>query len=103
MRHRFARLKFVAAAIVSVVSAVLLSSVTRAAEDESYTALQDWLERSRTITPQFTPGQHLTEKDRAVLEAFIPQSAWEYYFFPGMEIAATGQYPYPQDCVVVSK
>jgi hypothetical protein len=81
------------------VSTVLLSSVTSAAEDQSYKALRDWLERSRTVTPQFTPGQHLTEKDQAVLEAFIPQSAWVYYFFPGMEmeIAATGQYPYPKD------
>ncbi len=98
-RHRFPRLAFIAAALVSLVSTVLLSHVASAAEDQTYKALRDWLERSRAVTPQFTPGQHLTEKDRAVLEALIPQTAWEYYFFPGMEmeIAATGQYPYPQD------
>jgi hypothetical protein len=39
------------------------------------------------------------EADRKALEPFIPQSAWEYYFFPGlgMEMTATGRYPFPPD------
>ncbi|MEE8303816.1 MAG: hypothetical protein V3S24_15430 [Candidatus Tectomicrobia bacterium] len=87
-----------------VLAAFLLSSVplgplAQAAEDQSYQALRDWIEQHRTATPTFTPGQTLTLKDRQALEPFIPQTAWEYYFFDDMEmeIAETGQYPPPPD------
>jgi len=82
----------VGALFVAVVSA-------HAAEDQSYQALRNWIEQNRTTPPTFTPGQHLTEKDRKALEPFIPQSAWEYYFYPGMdmEITATGHYPFPPE------
>lgn len=80
-------------------SAVWRTPVSWAAEGQSYQALRDWIEQYRTVPPQFTPGQVLTEKDRKVLEPFIPQSAWAYYFFDGMEmeIAATGHYPPPPE------
>jgi hypothetical protein len=83
-------------------AAVLLGGVSvaplaRAAEGQSYQALRNWIEQYRPVPPTFTPGQHLTEKERKALEPFIPQSAWEYYFFDGMdmEIAPTGHYPPP--------
>lgn len=84
--------------------AILLGSLTlappaRAAGGQSDQALRDWLEQHRAVSPQFTPGQTLTGKDRALLEPFIPQAAWEYYFFDGMEmeIAPTGHYPPPPE------
>jgi hypothetical protein len=51
------------------------------------------------VQPTFTPGQHLSEKDRKALEPFIPHTAWAYYFFPGMdmEITAANQYPLPPE------
>ena len=85
----------------AVIISVWLSTVVsaHAAGDQSYQTLRHWLEQHRTVPPAFTPGQHLTEKDRKALEPFIPQSAWEYYFFDGMdmEITATGHYPFPPD------
>ena len=87
-----------------VMLALLLSSISapplaRAAENRSYQALRDWLEQARTATPAFSPGQTLTIKDRTALESFIPQSAWEYYFFDDMEmqITETGHYPPPPE------
>ena len=68
--------------------------------DQSYQALRYWIEHYQPDAKTVTPGQHLTQKDRKnVLEALIPQSAWEYYFFDGldMEIAATGHYPPPAE------
>jgi len=78
---------------------LLPGSATRAAEDQGYQALRNWIEQSRTVPPTFTPGQRLTEADRKALEPFLPQSAWEYYVYPGMdmEIAATAHYPFPSD------
>ncbi|MBI3801173.1 MAG: DUF1329 domain-containing protein [Deltaproteobacteria bacterium] len=65
--------------------------------DRSYKAVRDWLEQYREVAPSFQPGEHLTYKDIDRLRPFIPQPAWEYYFFPDMdmEIAATGKYPPP--------
>jgi hypothetical protein len=87
-----------------LVGAMLLGSLSlaplaRAADEQSYKALRDWIEQYRTVPLQFTVGQTLTEKDRALLEPFIPQSAWKYYFFDGMEmeIAPTAHYPAPPD------
>jgi hypothetical protein len=83
---------------MGVVSTLLFSRLSLAAEDQTYKALRNWIEQNRAVSPSFTPGQHLTEKDRKALEPFIPQSAWEYYFFAGMdmEVAATGKYPNPE-------
>jgi hypothetical protein len=70
-----------------------------AVEDQSYEALRHWIEHYNPDAQTVTPGQHLTEEARDFLEPLIPQSAWEYYFFDGMdmEIAATGHYPAPPD------
>ena len=67
-------------------------------QDQSYDTLRNWIEHARPET-ELTPGQHLTLKDRAILEPLIPQPAWEYYFYDGMdmEIAETGTYPPPAD------
>jgi hypothetical protein len=71
--------------------------LARATDEQSYAALRHWIEHYRPVPPTFAPGQTLTEKDRKMLEPFIPVPAWEYYFFDGleMEIAATGHYPPP--------
>ena len=64
-------------------------AAARAAEDQSYQALVNWLEHHREAPPTFEPGQTLGLHDRKALEPFIPQSAWEYYFFDDMEMAIT--------------
>ena len=71
----------------------------RATADQSYQALVNWLEQYREAPPTFEPGQTLGLPDRKALEPFLPQSAWEYYFFDDMEmeIAATGEYPPPPE------
>ena len=71
----------------------------RAANEQSYEALRQWLDRYRETQPGFEPGQRLTLKDRHVLEPFLPQSSWAYYFFDGMEMEITepGQYPFPPE------
>jgi hypothetical protein len=76
-----------------------LTSLSSASEGQSYEALRHWLEQHRTAEPGFAAGQHLTLKDREALEPFIPQSAWEYYFFSDldMEITPTGHYPPPPE------
>jgi len=51
-------------------------------EQRSYRALRDWLEQYRGTTPTFQPGQHLTAADQEALKPFIPQPAWEYFFYP---------------------
>ena len=86
------------AAVVVCASAARIS-VVMAAENQNYEVLRHWIEQYRPVPPTFTPGQHLTEKDRKSLEPFIPQPAWDYYFFDGMdmEIAATGHYPPPDN------
>ena len=67
--------------------------------DQSYDAMRYWIEHYRPDEETLTPGQQLTEKDRQALQALIPQSAWEYYFFDSMKmnIAETGDYPPPTD------
>jgi len=69
----------------------------RADDPQSYQALVSWIEQNRSATPTFSPGQRLTEKDWEAIKPFIPQSAWEYYHFAGMdmEIDATHTYPFP--------
>jgi hypothetical protein len=68
--------------------------------DQSYQALRDWIDNSRPGAKTVVPGQHYTEQDRkSVLEPLIPHTAWKYYFFGDMdmEVAATGNYPAPDD------
>src|SRR5712691_2560198 len=55
-------------------------------ERRSYRALRDWLEQYRGTTPTFQPGQHLTAADQEALKPFIPQPAWEYFFYPEMDM-----------------
>jgi hypothetical protein len=83
--------------LVAMLSALSVQSY--ATEDQSYQALLDWINNPLAGTPAI-PGQHLTLSDReAVLEALIPQTAWEYYFFDDMdmEIAATRHYSAPDN------
>ena len=82
-----------------MLSGLWLSPTTAFANpDQSYDTLRHWIEHARPET-ELTPGQHLTLEDRAALESFIPQPAWEYYFYDGMdmEITETGTYPPPED------
>ena len=75
----------------------LSSRPVLAETDRNYKAVRDWLEQYREVAPSFQPGEHLTYKDIDRLRPFIPQPAWEYYFFSDMdmEVAATGKYPPP--------
>ena len=93
-RLRIAALVFAASGLVSG------PLPTFAAEDQSYQALRDWIERAAPGDGAITPDQHLSVNDRkALIEPLMPQSAWEYYIFDGMdmEIAATGHYPVPPE------
>jgi hypothetical protein len=81
---------------------ILLASLgvapwSMAAEERSYQALLNWLEEHRDATPAFQSGQHLSAADQDALKPFVPLSAWEFYFYPemDMEIAPTGHYPPP--------
>ena len=69
------------------------------AEDLNYESLVKWIEQYRAAEPSFSPGQHLSEKNWEAIKPFIPQSAWTYYRFEGMdmEIDATHHYPFPKD------
>ena len=67
--------------------------------DQSYDALRYWIDHFRPDAGTFTPGQHLTQADTKEIQPLIPHTAWEYYFFDGMdmEIAEAGHYPPPPD------
>jgi len=82
----------------SGVSETLPASPSLGGAGRSYQELRNWLEKYRDAEPIFQPGQRLTAKDQEALKPFIPISAWEYYFFPDMEmeIAPTGTYPPPE-------
>jgi hypothetical protein len=84
---------------ITLVGGLLFSTPALADADRSYKAVRDWLEQYRAVPPSFQPGEKLTIKDVDRLRPFIPQPAWEFYFFPDMEmeIAATGTYPPPED------
>ena len=86
------------ALLVAALGLGMSFSTVQAAEDQSYDALRHWIEHARPET-ELTPGQHLTLEDRAILEPLIPQPAWEYYFYDGMdmEITEAGTYPPPDD------
>jgi hypothetical protein len=77
--------------------ALLIGGPAQADGDASYQALRDWLAAGDPAVEALAPGQHLGAKDRAQLEAYIPRTAWSYYFFDDMdmEIAAPGHYPPP--------
>lgn len=74
-------------------------SSAAAEPDRSYQAVRKWLEEYRDAKPDFKPGERLTIKDIDRIKPFLPQPAWEYYFFDDMdmEVAATGAYPPPAD------
>lgn len=81
---------------------LLLAScpVGEAAEaHRSYEDLRRWIEQHRDATPSFAAKEVVGIGDRARIEAFLPISAWEYYFFDdlAMEIAETATYPLPPD------
>jgi len=83
---------------------ILLASLgvapwSMAAEERSYQALLSWLEEYRDAEPAFHSGQHLTAADQDALKPFVPLPAWEFYFYPemDMEIAPTGHYPPPEE------
>ena len=86
-------------AALVLMAAWVAPAAVRAAEDQGYQAIVNWLEHHREAPPTFEPGQTLGLHDRKALEPFLPQSAWEYYFFDDMEmqIAQTGEYPPPPE------
>ena len=88
---------FLAATVL--VGSLCVAPLSMAAEDRSYQALRHWLEEYREASPSFQPGEHLTIKDVDRLRPFIPQPAWELFFYPemDMEIAAAGHYPPPPE------
>lgn len=67
--------------------------------DHSYDALRSWIDGHRDTKPDFSPSERLTLDDRKRIEPFVPVSAWDFYFFEGMEmeIAETTSYPLPED------
>ncbi|MBX9604761.1 MAG: outer membrane lipoprotein-sorting protein [Gammaproteobacteria bacterium] len=77
--------------------ALLFAAAAEADGDAGYQALRDWLAAGDPPTEGLTAGQHFGAKDRAQLEAYIPRTAWTYYFFDDMdmEVAAPGDYPPP--------
>ncbi len=81
---------------VWIVALLGLSAMATAETDRSYQSLRDWIANEGPSEP-IAPGTRLTEKDRELLERYIPHSAWDYYIFDGMEmeIAETGHYPAP--------
>ena len=97
--QRSAGLRFIGFLVVGLFSLLLLGSVAIAEENQSYQALRQWVEQNRGATPTFAPGQHLTEQDWEAIKPFIPQSAWQYYRFAGMdmEIDKTHTYPFPKE------
>lgn len=98
MRSRLQWLSVVWSLTLTLLIGPYLSSVF-AEPDRSYKAVREWLEKYRDAKPDFKPGEHLTIKDIERIKPFLPQPAWEYYFFDDMdmEIAATGTYPPPAD------
>jgi hypothetical protein len=83
------------------VAVLLVGAVTVAGAAEahrSYDELRRWIEDNRGAESTFSPGAKVGIQDRERLEAFIPISAWGYYFFDGMdmEIDATKSYPLPE-------
>ena len=62
-------------ALALVLSGLWLTPTTALAnQDQSYDTLRHWIEHSRPET-ELTPGQHLTLKDRAILEPLIPSAS----------------------------
>ena len=88
-RVLFSLTLFVAVGLIGV-------SAPRAAGPESadYKNLLQWI-ASPADEKTLQPGRIYTEKDEAVLKAFIPQPVWQLYIYPGMamEMSGTGNYP----------
>ncbi|HMM75576.1 MAG TPA: DUF1329 domain-containing protein [Gammaproteobacteria bacterium] len=77
------------------------SGVALAAERSSnlsYTALREWIAQAPDAAG-LTSGKIYTLADRAALEAYIPRTVWDYYFFDdmAMEVTPTAHYPTPPD------
>jgi hypothetical protein len=92
------KIRWLSASLVVAVSFLLTNGLTSPAfaePDRSYQAVRKWLEQYRDAKPDFKPGEHITINDIEQVKPFLPQPAWEYYFFDemDMEIAATGTYP----------
>ena len=88
---------YIHASVLAVIG-LCISISSYASTDQSYKTLRQWIDSHPSVADTPTPGQHLTEKNREkYLESLIPQPAWEYYIFAGMdmEIGATGHYPPP--------
>ena len=88
--------------LITAVAALVcvLPPMAAAAGEANYQALRDWIAASNPAQDSVTAGQHLGLQDRSgVLEALIPQTAWQYYFFDDMdmEMAASGHYPPPPE------
>jgi hypothetical protein len=49
-------------------------------------AYVDWLKKYQNATPDFTPGDTLTEKDILKLLAFMPPGFYEVLNFPGLHV-----------------
>jgi hypothetical protein len=87
-------------AVMLLISVAAASASVAASDEQSYAALRAWIDQPAPSAELLTAGQHLSANDRReLLEPLIPQSAWEYYIFDGMdmEIAATASYPPPSD------
>ncbi|MBI4696775.1 MAG: DUF1329 domain-containing protein [Gammaproteobacteria bacterium] len=88
------------AARAGVLAALLATAGLAAAEnsapDGSYQALRDWIAQAPEA---LQPGRTYTAADRAALEAYLPRTVWQYYFFDGMEmeVAPTAHYPTPDN------
>ena len=85
---------FRAATLGALLGAAGLASAANTGTDASYQALRDWIAQSPET---LQPGRTYTNADRAALEAYIPRTVWQYYFFDGMEmeVAPTAHYPTP--------
>ena len=82
-------------ALLATVSLIAFSSVSAAnPESADYKNLLQWV-ASPADVKTLPPGRVYTEKDEAVLKAFMPQPIWQLYFYPGMamEVSSPGNYP----------
>ncbi|MGE0486889.1 MAG: DUF1329 domain-containing protein [Gammaproteobacteria bacterium] len=89
-----------ARSVVAGLLGLMAATAHGAGDDQSYSALRDWIEQRPTDDALPAPGTHLTEADRArYVEHLVPRAAWKYYIFDGMdmEVAATGHYPPPPE------
>jgi hypothetical protein len=84
-------------AAFAAVALVVNGSFAAEAGERSYGALRTWLGEPPQGAQTFSPGEVITSEGRERLEPFVPISAWEFYFYDGMEmeIAEARSYPLP--------